>query len=407
MPQTAWLPGSSPAFRLMIATSWLAPDTWQGKQEQAIREAFEAGPEWAEYLRLVDRHRTPALSWSALKRVPGLDIPEQTKRELHQRSDACRMQAVRHAQQLRVVLNAFNQAGIPAMTLKGPILSFELYGDVALRHCRDLDLEIDLKDMSRVRACLENHGYIPERSYFPLTARQEKSFLLHEYHVGFVSSQGGVLLELHWRNQWDPPGQTTARRARSIPSVWQGCSYLAMNLVDQVLYLCSHGGEHAWCRAKWLGDLARICTDRTVDWESVLEEARRSNQEKPLLAGLRLMKDIYGLTLPRLSGDPWKGLHAFLIGEPLRHLRILEEPEARSTVARLRDGIHKSLYDRRLKPRTTWLQSLAELAYHREDFRTLPLPDGLFWAYVPLRPILWAWRKLRPGKAAKNGNVKM
>ncbi len=113
MPQTAWLPGSSPAFRLMIATSWLAPDTWQGKQEQAIREAFEAGPEWAEYLRLVDRHRTPALSWSALKRVPGLDIPEQTKRELHQRSDACRMQAVRHAQQLRVVLNAFNRLEFP------------------------------------------------------------------------------------------------------------------------------------------------------------------------------------------------------------------------------------------------------------------------------------------------------
>jgi hypothetical protein len=46
---------------------------------------------WMEYLRLVDRHRTPALSWAALRRVPGLVIPEPAKQELQKRSDACRI----------------------------------------------------------------------------------------------------------------------------------------------------------------------------------------------------------------------------------------------------------------------------------------------------------------------------
>jgi hypothetical protein len=27
-----------------------------------------------------------------------------------------------------------------------------------------------------------------------------------------------------------------------------------------------------------------------------------------------------------------------------------------------------------------------------EDVRTLALPDTLFWAYKPLRPVLWLWR---------------
>jgi hypothetical protein len=80
---------ASPAFRLMIATSWLAPDSWRARQEESIRQAGAQGVVWADYLRLVDRHRTPALSWAALKRVAGLAIPEQIVKELRKRSDAC------------------------------------------------------------------------------------------------------------------------------------------------------------------------------------------------------------------------------------------------------------------------------------------------------------------------------
>ena len=94
MLKTHWLQRTTPAFRLMIATSWLAPASWRDKQEEAIREAVCAGLDWMEYIRLVDRHRTPALSWASLKRVPGLEITEPAKQELQQRSDACRMQAV-------------------------------------------------------------------------------------------------------------------------------------------------------------------------------------------------------------------------------------------------------------------------------------------------------------------------
>jgi hypothetical protein len=401
MRKDSWLQGTTPAFRLMIATSWLAPDAWRDTQEHAIREAFEAGPNWEEYLRWVDRHRTPALSWAALKRVPGLELPVHAKRELQKRSDASRMKAVRHAHQLALALQALNRDGIPAMPLKGPVLSSDLYGDIGLRHSIDIDVEIALKDMTKARACLKDLGYILESTYFSMTSRQEERFLLREYHLGFVPSQGGALLEVHWRNQWDTPEQTAAQWSRSIPSVWQGCSYRAMNLIDQVLLLCSHGGEHAWCRAKWLGDLARIYTDGNVDWEAALEEAREFDQQRPLLAGLRLLKILYGFPLPKLPPSAWKGVHGFLIEEPLRHLMIVEEPKARSTVAKLRDGIHKSRYDRHLWTTTTWRQTLAELAYHREDFRTLPLPDSLFWAYTPLRPILWAWRKVWPGKVVE------
>jgi hypothetical protein len=242
----------------MIATSWLAPDSWRASQEEAIRAAIEVQPDWMEYLHLLERHRTPTLAWAALNRVPEIAIPELERKELERRSDACRMQSVRYCLLFAEALKAFNRAGIPAMPFKGQILSFELYGDVGLRHSRDLDLAVMREDLPRAQACLESMGWRLNSSWFPLSSRQWESFLQHEHSLDFALALGGCVLELHWRNQWDTPDQTRGCWARSAPSMWQGCSLQAMNPFDLVLYLCNHGGDHQWFRAKWLGDLACV-----------------------------------------------------------------------------------------------------------------------------------------------------
>ena len=395
MPESSWLEATSPAFRLMIATSWLAPDSWMDRQKLAIRQAIEAGPDWTEYIRLVDRHRTPALSWAALNRIPEFNIPEPVKTELKKRSDACRMQAMRHSLILVEVLKAFNRAAIPVMPLKGPILSFDLYGDVGLRQSKDLDIAVAMEDIQRAQACLENLGWRLDSGYFPLSPRQRESFLLHEHHLGFVHPQGGCILELHWRSRaLESPDQTKSRWASSIQSVWQGCTHQSLNPINWVLDICSHGGDHAWFRAKWLGDMARIHAEERVDWEAVLIEARRTSQERSLLAGLCLLKEVYGLPLPVLPGDPWKDLPSLLIDRPLYALKVYEEPSVPGVMATLQGLLPRYRYNRMVHPQRTWREVLAELAYSRADFRVLRLPDSLFWAYAPLRPILWLWRRV-------------
>jgi hypothetical protein len=384
----------------MIATSWLAPGSWQEHQEKAIREAIRASVDWMEYLRMVDRHRTPALSWAALKRVPGLEIPESARRELQKRSDACRLQAVRCSVKLAQVLRGFNQAGIPVMTFKGPFLSLELYGDLGLRQSKDIDLACTLEDISRAQACLETLGWHLDSGYFPLTPRQWEGFIRHEYHIGFVHSSGGCGLELHWRNHGDTPVQVAAQWARCIPSVWQGCSCLTMNSVDLVLYLSSHGGRHAWMRAKWLGDMARIRAQEKVDWQATMDQALKEGHDRPLLAVLCLLEYVYGLPVPDLRGDPWKKLPRFLIDSPLRVLKVAEDPAARGILAVFEDGFRLNRYDGLVLPHRTWRDILAEFAYRRADFRVVRLPDSLFWAYALLRPILLLWRRVLGNRPA-------
>jgi hypothetical protein len=401
MPETHdWLQRTSPAFRLMIATSWLAPDLWQENQDEAIREAIEAGPDWKEYLFLVvDRHRTPALSWAALSRLPGLEVPESARQELQKRSDACRMQAVKHCLLLAEVLKSFNRAGIPVMTLKGPMLSYELYGDVGLRQSKDLDLAVTLDNIDRAKACLKNLGWHLDSTWFLMTPRQWESCLRQESQLGFVHSSAGFALELHWRNWWDTPDLTSAAWDRSISSVWRGCSFQAMNSIDLALYLCSHGAQHFWSRSKWLGDLARVHAAGRVDWEAAFDEAQRTGQVRVLLAGLRLLDQVYGFPLPVLPANPWMDLPPLLIEMPLQSLKAPEESTIHSVLALPRYRFRLAHYERLLRPRKTWRDSLSQLLYHREDFRDLRLPDRLFWGYVLLRPILWAWRWARPSSS--------
>lgn len=397
MPETSWLKGTSPAFRLMIATSWLAPASLREQQEEVIREAVGRGLDWIEYLRLVNRHRIPALSWAALRRVPGLEIPVSAKQELQKRSDACRMQAVKHSMLLAGVLGSFNRAAIPVMTFKGPTLSSELYGDVGLRHSRDLDLGVTPEDLPRAQDCLESMGWQLGSTWFPLSPRQWESLLLHERHLCFVHAQGGSQLELHWRNKWDPPNAAAGYWARSTASVWQGCCYQAMNPIDQVIYLSAHGADHAWFRAKWLGDLARLHSLGRVDWAAVLDRTRRNSQDRALLVVLRLLNEAYGVPLPSMPGDLWRRLPTHLVEVPLRALKSLEEPPTRASVALVRYRIRMTRYRRLLLPRMPWRDGLAELTYSREDFGRLRLPDSLFWAYAPLHPVLWLLRWARRG----------
>jgi hypothetical protein len=392
MIKADWLGHTTPAFRLIIATSWLAPESWQQNQEVAILEALDAGPDWKEYLSLVDRHRTPALSWAALSRVRGIAIPAFAKQELQKRSDACRMKAMQHCLLLAEVLKRFNHAGIPVMPLKGQILSLELYGDLGLRETLDVDLEVARKDLGRAQACLESADWHPDATFSPMTPRQWDSFLKNEHSMTFLHARTGRMLELHWRNQWETPDATSARWARGIPSAWQGCAIQAMSPGDLALYLCGHGGGHLWFRAKWVGDLARAHAIGLLDWEAAWDEAQRSGQQSVLQVGLSLLHLLYGLPLPDLPGDPAADLPQFLIEIPLRALHDSAVPGFSTDVANFRYRIQLIRYQHALRPRTTWRDSLSELFHSREDFRMLPLPDGFFWAYKPLRPVLWLWR---------------
>lgn len=396
MPEADWLKDASPAFRLVMATSWLAPDPWRQNQDETIRKAVAAGPDWREYLALVERHQTPAFSWAALSRVPGIEVPEPVQQQLQRLSESCRIGAIRHSLVLADVLKEFNRAGIPAMPLKGPVLSFELYGDVGLRASEDLDLQVPADDLRRAMACLESTGWRPGSKFCAMSPRQWESFLGNDHEVQFTHSRSGCSLELHWRNHWETADATSARWARSTPTAWQGCSIQSMSDGDLGLFLCVHGAYHVWCSAKWLGDVARAHSIGRMGWRAATDEARSLGLEGVCSAAQSLLHSLYGLNVSistAMAGDHGMARPLpLLVDMPLESLQLSEDPRGRFGMALLRNHTRMVRYERLVRPRKAWRESLSELFYCKQDFEMLPLPDSFFWAYKPLRPVLWLWR---------------
>jgi hypothetical protein len=395
MPKRQWLEQTSQAFRLMLATSWLAPELWRARQDESIRQALSAFSDWTEYLHLVDRHRTQGLSWAALKRVESIDIPEHASRELRTRGDRCRMQALIHLQALAGVLKSFNTAGIPVMPLKGPLLSYEIYGDEAIRQSKDLDILVNYHQLSTAQDCLESIGWCLRPEYLSLTPRQAGFNRTYERHVVYMRTQPYCELELHWRSGVESPEIAADQMARALPSLWRGHSYLAMPPADLAVYLCNHGSDHVWTRVKWLGDLARIYSCCRVDWYAAFRLACQTGQGRALLMSLDLLRDAYELPVPNEMDCVFHPLPDALIRTATREMKTPTEIGQRSIFRNLLDRVRTYRYKRLLEPDKSRLENLAVLAVRRADFRVLQLPDRLFWLYVPMRPVLWAWRNLK------------
>lgn len=389
MHESDWLRKTSAAFQLMIASSWIAPDSCREIQDEAVQRACDAGPNWTEYLQLVDRHRTSAPSWAVLKRTPRVNVPEQARRELHRRSDLCRWQAMLHLQLLAGVLKSLNQAGILVMPLKGPLLSFTLYGDAGLRQSKDMDILVPQPEIRRTQECLENMGWRLGPEYFPLSPRQWEATFQHESHVGYSHPQG-CQLELHW--QWSWPQWTEPDWGKSRTAELSGFSYRGMNDVDLAIYLASHGGAHRWFRAKWLGDLARLHCQGRVDWMEVLTYARNLHQDRPVLLCLQLLSDCYHLASPSVPRSLLNSLPDSLISAAVYALRADRESNEGNVWDRLKQGVQIQGNFRGLWPHRSWWTGVLHC---REDFRMVRLPDRLFWLYTPLRPLLWLWRRPR------------
>ena len=394
----------------MLATSWLAPDRWRKHQDQTIRSALHSGLDWDEYLTLVERHGTPALSWEVLKRVQDANLPTMVEQTMQRRHTACRMQAIRLTSLLVQVLKDFNQTGIPMIPLKGPLLSLELYGDLGIRHFQDIDIMVALGDLPAAQARIEKMGWQVHLQPTFSPRHTEVSLKIY-HHMVYWHPLHRYFLELHWRTRWETPDRTAGQWTRSTELVWNGLRYRALNRIDLALHLSEHGSGHAWFRSKWLSDMARMYAMDYVDWDTALRAARSMGIENSLLQCLRLLDELYGLPVPETLRKAADRIPAVLLDRVAMCMRspvsMLAPPKINRIpfFSRLRLVMGQLRYERMLRPRRSWRQAFMEAAYSSEDFELLHLPDRLFWLYLPLRPFLLARRWLRHPEPKPSGEV--
>jgi hypothetical protein len=179
---------------------------------------------------------------------------------------------------------------IPAMPFKGPALGAQLYGDIALRIYRDLDLLIRECDVAKVTAIMRDLGYCGEVA---MSLSWERSFV-HD---------SGASVDVHWTlmekiHQFPlTPDELWSRRTTISLA---GALVPTLCAEDALLAICFNGFSEDWQRCDRIADVAVLMREgRGIDWPVFLDMCRRRGCERLILVGLHLAKELFLVKLPQ------------------------------------------------------------------------------------------------------------
>lgn len=383
-PVTQRLPGLklTPEFELLLHCSRPTPNSSDLARQRQLAKAIHPDT----LIRLAKRHKLAPLVYCNLRQhPPGIFSPGllDALAKLHAENKRKAMASLLTAHQLAA-------SGIPVCTLKGLDVAVRAYGDMAARHVGDIDLLVNEANLPQASAYLIQQGWLANE---PELLSGNSSRLLRRFKPDCSFQRPGFpLLELHWR-AFANPHECHTGLLRHGPISVTPSNDNALDRESLLIYLCLHGSKHGWMRLKWLFDLPNVIERLSPDWPSLWQRARELHAEKAIQQGLMLAAWLCNLTLPaaalagfryRFSSRHWQYIGCCLqlsehqlcypgVGQILRH-------------ARYRLSMQTSLRN------TVW-QAGGLLYPDYRDYRILPLPTALSWLYLPLRPLLWLYRK--------------
>jgi putative nucleotidyltransferase-like protein len=270
-----------------------------------------------------EQERVAPLLYAALR---GGDAPPAVLARLRASWIAAQRQSLLAGDQLREIVRALGDAGIPTIVLKGPALAAAYYDDPALRPFTDLDLLVRRDHRARGLAVLAALGYVhgsPGRSL--------AYELDHAGAVYLVAASGSSRLpvDLHWECIAHPGGSHATELAaaeiwqRAVPASEWGESAHALAPEDLLVYLAAHLAiHHTLAGVLWQLDIALLLQRHaaTLDWEAVLERARRWHAAAAVYFPLRVVSEQLGAVAPEAAMlRLWPGALRVAVIDRLRH----------------------------------------------------------------------------------------
>ncbi len=203
--------------------------------------------------------------------------------------------------ELQHILHAFNQAHIPIILFKGPVLAHTVYSEVHLRTYHDFDILIKPQDLTRAHDLLVSMGYANYEEFLADAIDSKRAS--YNYVLKHPGSWLEVLIELHTAPH---PGQGGVMFEPE--AIWAGAQHitildepvLTMGVIDHLLYLCWHYRFHGFTRLNWLFDIVQLlrASEAEIDWNALVQTARHLRLATNLYYCLLWCRNIFGVPIP-------------------------------------------------------------------------------------------------------------
>jgi hypothetical protein len=309
-------PAGREAAREVLLRCTAATIPEESKQELA--SLLARGIDWDYFLELARAQDVAALVAHHLS-AGGLSehVPEWCRARLSQAYSGTLYRNIVLSAELGKVLAAFDEAGIPVITLKGTVLAEVLYGNPALRSVADMDVLVHAADMPRARRLLAELGY--QRLDMP--PGWEHPFHENPY---YKAGRFPLIIELHWdlddRRLVTTPEEQIWRRAERLEL--EGVSTLVLSPEDRLLFLSDHLSKQGNQLLKFLADVAELLRkyEHSLDWDYVMQSAQAWQMATVICWALRHARGLLQAPVPeaalaRLGPGGWRrALADFLLG---------------------------------------------------------------------------------------------
>ena len=252
--------------------------------------------DWNLALELAEEHSVLGVVAARLKETGYSGIPAEAREKLQGSIRTQHLFSLSMTAELFRILEAFGQAGIETLLVKGPVVSFLAYGDPAVRSYVDLDLLV--RDAAILSACrtLTALGFeadVPEAAI--LAGKIPGEYL-------FKRAGAQQLVELHTEKTfryYPRPMRIEDLYARQRRVPLEGRDVPALCLEDELVLNCIHGAKHFWERLMWPADIAAIVARHPeIAWERVRQAAGDVGAERMLHVGLLLSESLLGVPVP-------------------------------------------------------------------------------------------------------------
>lgn len=326
---------------------------------------------------------------SSLKSACWDIVPALTQQELIQFQKENAGQNLYFAGELGRLFDAFEQERIAIVAFKGVVLAGQIYDDVTLRECSDLDILVHEEDEARAERILASAGYKPavaDRNF-------RSAFLDYHGQHSFFSTRTGITIDLHWRLS----GRSTVYPFES--AFWRGLAPVTIGRreiatfapADLALFLAAHGTKEGWARLKWVSDFARLLsTQHDLDWGEIFERARRFGCLRALLLAVKSANELLNAPAP---------LELLSMAQNDPAVRSLAN-DVRQTMLRAGPCDELAEFVRGLEAQDKFSSRLARVAAFLTtrtvgDHEAMPLPRPLWGLYYVTRPFRLALKGSR------------
>ncbi len=351
--------------------------------------------DWELFIDLSLHHRVYPLLFSKLQSQELGIIPKHVSETITYYYKRNVFTMLHFCREMEAVAKLFAKNEICPLFLKGPVLAKDLYGEISLRTCGDLDILIPLEDLEKAQALLMNLGY--EKDEYIQTVLNDWKWRHH--HFTYFHPEKRIKIEMHWRLNPAPSKEPSFNELwrRKRQSTVTGYPVYFLGKEDLFFYLVTHGARHGWSRIRWLMDIHQLVKLK-LDW-SIIRSLLRKNQclhiggQSLHLVSQLLNTKIVEEMKPFIKGNRSKRLaqDAMFYLETMINLHTDPVP---LEVSRYHSRHLYSLMS--LSQKCLYWLSVCHPYY--TDVETLPLPKNLHILYYPLRPFLWIWRR-RKGHA--------